>query len=97
MQRTVSNSAAVFVASLFSIWATPAFAYIGPGAALPAIASFLALGGVLVAAIFGLIWYPLKRLLGRTHTRTTHSNEPQQSPPLEAVNSDVTETGDKVR
>jgi predicted membrane channel-forming protein YqfA (hemolysin III family) len=44
---------------------TPAFAYIGPGAGLGAIATFIAiiLGGVLL--IVGFVWYPLKRILNK--------------------------------
>lgn len=43
-------------------------AYIGPGAGLSAIGAFLALVAAVVVAIFGFVWYPVKRLfraLGR--------------------------------
>ncbi|MGD2070440.1 MAG: hypothetical protein PVI57_17320 [Gemmatimonadota bacterium] len=45
-----------------------AVAYIGPGAGLSAIGAFLALVAAVVVAIFGFVWYPVKRLfraLGR--------------------------------
>ena len=45
--------------------ATPAHAYIGPGAGLGAIAVTAALGFGVILLLFGLVWYPLKRLLKR--------------------------------
>ncbi|MEM7507419.1 MAG: hypothetical protein AAF415_11795 [Pseudomonadota bacterium] len=41
----------------------PAAAYIGPGAGIGAIATFLALIAAVVLAIVGFLWYPLKRLI----------------------------------
>ena len=46
----------------------PAEAYIGPGSGLSAIGTFLALLAAIIVAIFGFIWYPIKRLL-RKKTR----------------------------
>lgn len=40
-----------------------AYAYIGPGAGLSAIGSFLALIGAILLAILGFIWFPIKRLI----------------------------------
>ena len=37
-------------------------AYVGFGGALSAIGSVLALLGAVVIALFGFVWYPLKRL-----------------------------------
>jgi len=56
-----------------------AHAYVGPGTGLSAIGAFLALLVGVVVAIFGFLWYPLKRLLGRK------SREPEQTetPPME--------------
>ena len=42
-----------------------ALAYVGPGAGLSAIGSFLALIAALFLALVGFIWYPVKRLLRR--------------------------------
>lgn len=39
-----------------------AHAYGGPGSVISGIGTFLALLGALLAALFGFIWYPLKRL-----------------------------------
>jgi hypothetical protein len=41
----------------------PALAYIGPGAGLGAIGTFLAVVGAGVLLIVGFVWYPVKRLL----------------------------------
>ena len=41
------------------------YAYIGPGAGLSAIGAFLALIAAVAVAIFGFVWYPLKRLARR--------------------------------
>lgn len=37
-------------------------AYLGPGGLLGSIGAFFALLGALVLAVFGFLWYPLKRL-----------------------------------
>lgn len=52
----------VIVAILLPV---PAMAYIGPGAGISAIGSLLALLGAIVLAVFGLVWYPVKRLIRR--------------------------------
>ena len=41
-----------------------AFAYVGPGAGLSAIGTVLALIGAVLLGLVGVIWYPVKRLLG---------------------------------
>ena len=38
-----------------------AAAYIGPGAGLSAIGAVLAVGAGILVAIFGFLWYPIKR------------------------------------
>lgn len=53
-----------------------ALAYVGPGAGLSAIGSVVALVLVVVVAIAGFLWYPLKRLFGKKNS---------------TVNSDVVE------
>jgi hypothetical protein len=55
--------------ALFLVWAlscliaSPAFAYIGPGAGLGAIAVTVALLLGVVLLLGGFVWYPVKRLL----------------------------------
>lgn len=41
----------------------PSMAYIGPGAGLSAIGAFLALVAGLAVAVFGFLWYPIKRVI----------------------------------
>lgn len=38
-------------------------AYLGPGSAVTALGSALALLAAIVLAFFGMVWYPVKRLL----------------------------------
>ena len=44
-------------------------AYIGPGAGISAIGSFLALLGGIVLAIVGFVWFPLKRRFSRNKVK----------------------------
>lgn len=53
----------VAVALLVALSASNAYAYIGPGAGLTAIGSFIALIAACIVALIGFVWYPLKRLV----------------------------------
>jgi amino acid transporter len=55
-------------------------AYIGPGAGLSAIGTLLALIATVVVAIFGFVWFPVKRML-----RNLKKAEPSQPLPTEAT------------
>lgn len=48
-----------------SLLPSEALAYIGPGGGLSAIGIFLALVVGILAALFGFLWYPLKRFLAK--------------------------------
>ena len=50
-------------ALLLAALPAPALAYIGPGAGLSAVGSFVALLGAVLLAIVGFVWYPIKRLM----------------------------------
>jgi hypothetical protein len=52
-------------AILMGLAATPAAAYIGPGAGLGAIGTVIAVIGAILLMIVGFVWYPIKRLLKR--------------------------------
>jgi hypothetical protein len=54
---------AVLIIPITCVFVTPALAYIGPGAGLSAIGVFFALIAGIVAALFGFLWYPIKRLI----------------------------------
>jgi hypothetical protein len=53
----------VLVIILVCLLPHPAVAYIGPGTGLSAIGAFLAIVAGISIALFGFVWYPIKRLL----------------------------------
>ena len=55
--------------------------YVGPGAGLSAIGTILALIGALFLALFGFLWYPIKRLLAKRRGRAKASEETIEPPP----------------
>lgn len=61
--RVVSTLLASLAATLFVT--EPASAYGGPGSIISGIGALLAVVAAVLAAIFGFIWYPLKRLVRR--------------------------------
>jgi hypothetical protein len=75
----------VTATGVFSMWATPAFAYLGPGAGLSAIGAFLALIVGVIVAFFGFIWYPVKRFLRKGKAAGASPSEPQQKPQAVSV------------
>ena len=73
MNRLTSWVATLFVGIVLS---NPALAYIGPGAGLSAIGTFVAVIGAFLLLIVGFVWYPVKRLLrGRKATKDAAENE----------------------
>lgn len=58
-------------------------AYVGPGAGLSAFGALLALVGSVVAAVFGFVWYPIKRLIRAVKRR----REAQKSVPADSLTS----------
>lgn len=50
-------------ALVLCVSASPAHAYMGPGAGLAFIGSLLALIAAIAVGAAGLVWYPLKRLI----------------------------------
>ena len=63
MSRSKSVAACVSLLAL----ATPvaALAYVGPGLGMGAIAAFFGAVLAVLLAIVGVVWYPIKRLLGK--------------------------------
>jgi hypothetical protein len=53
-----------------------ALAYLGPGGALTALGSALALLAAIAIAFLGMIWYPIKRLLRWRRTRAARERAP---------------------
>lgn len=52
--------------ALACLSATPAAAYVGPGVGLTAIGTMVAVIAVLVLAVVGFVWYPLKRMMRKS-------------------------------
>lgn len=60
---------------LFLIIATPSYAYLGPGFGGGMIAATLGIIVAIFAAIFGLIWFPLKRLFKKKKEKNNLKNK----------------------
>ncbi|WP_254451560.1 hypothetical protein [Ruegeria sp. HKCCA5763] len=71
--RTVSL---LYVGTLLLVLPNPAFAYIGPGAGLGAIAVTIAVILGVLFLIVGLVWFPLKRMLKGRKEGAKANNEP---------------------
>lgn len=70
MMKMISwNKLLVLVIILVCFLPSSAVAYIGPGSGLSAIGAFFALLAATTAALFGFLWYPIKRLLRRKKLR----------------------------
>lgn len=57
---------------LFYLFCTPVFAYLGPGMGGGVIAATLGIIVAIFAALFGLIWFPLKRLIKKKKKKLTN-------------------------
>jgi hypothetical protein len=55
--------------------AGPAHAYLGPGLGLGIIGTIIGVVAAIVLTLFGLVWYPLKRMFGK---KPANANEPEQ-------------------
>lgn len=63
MKRFQLLKYAVIFISMAYLFPEPAMAYVGPGAGLSAIGVFLALVAGVFVALFGFVWYPIRRLV----------------------------------
>ena len=78
--RAARTSVAIAIA-IFAV-SFPVAAYVGPGAGLSALGSLFALLAAVVVAIFGFLWYPIKRLLNkRRATAAQADTAPNPRPP----------------
>jgi hypothetical protein len=85
MKRGNFTAICAAAAGALAMWAAPAFAYLGPGAGLAAIGTFLALIIGVIAAFFGFVWYPVKRLLRKGKAAGASPSEPRQKPHAASV------------
>ena len=53
----------IYSAVLFCLIVTPSFAYLGPGVGGGIIVATIGIIVAIFAALFGLIWFPIKKLL----------------------------------
>jgi len=58
-----------------------AMAYIGPGAGITVIGTAIAFLGVIVLAIVGFVWYPIKRLRAKMRDKRNREQADQTAPP----------------
>ena len=56
---------AVVILAVVCVFPRAAVAYVGPGAGLSALGAFLAVVVAIIVALFGFVWYPIKRLRQR--------------------------------
>ncbi|MDX1396590.1 MAG: hypothetical protein R3195_19575 [Gemmatimonadota bacterium] len=68
-RRSVFASLAVLIA--LSV-AAPAHAYVGPGSFISGLGALIAALAAIGAALFGFLWFPLKRLCARARDRGGH-------------------------
>lgn len=64
---------------LAGISSPDAMAYIGPGAGAGLIATVLGVLAALVLAVFGIVYYPLKRFLTNRRNRRTRKDDGNES------------------
>ena len=61
----------IFYASVIVIFfPSYALAYVGPGTGLSAFGSLFALFAAIVFAIFGFVWFPIKRIIKRIQQKS---------------------------
>lgn len=68
----------LLLCAILALYATPALAYVGPGAGLTAIGTMIAVIAALVLAVIGFVWYPLKRVMRRR--KAARANDDSQKP-----------------
>ena len=70
-----SSLVGIFICVLFLVVFVqqPALAYIGPGTGIAALGALFAIIAGVIAAIFGFLWYPIKRLLRKRKSSATRT------------------------
>jgi hypothetical protein len=68
----------VLLVAVSVLAASPAAAYIGPGAGAGTIAVVLGVLAAIIMAFFAILWYPLKRLL--KNRKVTKASVPPRNP-----------------
>ena len=86
MNRTLLSATGLGLAASLA-WASPALAYIGPGAGLSLLGALWGVVAAVAAALLFLLIWPLRRLMKRRRTSPAAA-APQQN--LEAKSADKT-------
>ena len=83
--KKLSTFVQLFFASLLVVLVVsqPVMAYVGPGAGLAAIGAFFALVAGILAALFGFLWYPIKRMI-RKRKQSKEENQQENDAQKEA-------------
>ena len=71
-------SIAICVLLLVIFVQQPALAYVGPGTGIAALGALLAIIVGVVAALFGFLWYPAKRLLKQRRAASQAESEEEK-------------------
>jgi hypothetical protein len=71
----------VAVAFVVTLFATPAFAYIGPGAGITVLGALWGVVVAIVLAVVAVILWPLRVLFGRRRKLTRPADAPLESKP----------------
>jgi len=85
------RSAIQMLTCVFCMIPSLADAYIGPGAGITAIGSFLALLGGIVLALVGFVWYPLKRRFSKKRRREIEEEEEEEEEKTEDLIAETAE------
>ena len=64
-----------------------ALAYVGPGSGLSAIGALLALVAGIIVALFGFLWYPLKRMFKKKQSTELDGEEGATLTPSDQLKS----------
>lgn len=83
-----TNLLRLLSALAITLFSFPAAAYVGPGAGLSAIGTVVALVLVVIVAVLGFLWYPLKRLFGKKNAQQDDRVEDDTDLPVQSSQSD---------
>ena len=66
-----------FILTIFLLFffTNPSFSYLGPGVGVGIIAATLGVIIAILAAIFGLIWFPIKKMLIKKKSNKNHKKK----------------------
>ena len=68
-------SMAICVLLLVIFVQQPAMAYVGPGTGIAALGALLAIIVGVIAALFGFLWYPMKRMMKKRKQAASNASQ----------------------